>query len=547
MSDTTIQKNNKIKIPLWFFYWVIILIVAKLVLSSREEMLGFYLPHDDLWQVRAASRWYWGGSYAVDYLYHLPVYPLVIKTLSIIGVPLRVEMELLYCFSCALFSITLIHVGVPAFVAALTAVAIVFHPSSFQLPNRFGAEILLASLLLLALSSSLEWWMKRKNANAIYTAILSGLFWALAWNTRKESVILLPIFIILGLFVAIVDRHEKWNLLLKRINMGVILPVTLSLTLHCIICLVNYIHWGLFASSILTAPGYTFAFKELQSICPEKHIDYIPVTVDVRKKAYSVSPTFALLQQQLEGPVGKGWAAFSKEWTDAQGIKNLDPLEISAGWFYWALYDSAVTSGYASIPGSGDALFYKIGQEIEEALRKEKLSKRFVPVAMIDPDISYWIPRWRTSLSNVYNTFLTSSAPARATGDQAGLQDGTKRLFDDIANRRTRNLSGCIDQPEKLAYWSWRCQANWEKIYYNAIYYLQWIALIGMMLAVFSGYKKSVLLVVLLLLATVLTRVLFFAILDASSWNGAQPRYIFPVMPEFGILIVLGVWLFLAE
>ena len=300
------------------------------------------------------------------------------------------------------------------------------------------------------------------------------------------------------------------------------------------ICSINYFRWGLFTNSILTAPGYSAAFKALQSIRPEKNRDYIPITVEARKAAYKVSPSFALLEDQLEGPVGKGWAVFSKSWTDEKGIKNLDPLEISAGWFYWALYDSAVRAGYGRTPVQTDSFFYKIGKEINSALKEKKLPYRYVPVTMIDPDLLHWLPRYITSLKAVYNTFLTSSSPVRHIGDQAMLSNAIKHEFDVVANRG----------PIKSAYWAWHLQTLWESTYYQIVRYLQWMALIGIGTAIYLKQERFIFPVIFLFSTAIITRILFFGLLDATAWNGAQPRYLFPVMPEFSMLIILGSWLF---
>ncbi len=645
-----VKENFSKPISNYFIYCLIFFTIAKLVLCSREEMLGTCSPHDDLWQVLSAQRWYWGGGYGTNYLYHLPIYPLFLKMFSTTGIPLRIGMELLYCFSCSLLSIALYRIGIPSFISALLALAAIFNPSSFQLPNRFGPEILLASFLLLALSQSLEWWIVRRTFNAIKPAIFSAIFWALAWNTRKEAIVLLPIFIVLGCCIIIVDKNEAKQIVCKRILMGAMLPLCACLVLTLTICSVNYARWGLFASSALSAPGYTLAFKALQSIKPNKSIAYIPVTVEARRAAYKESPSFALLQEQLEGPVGKGWAGCSKPWTDSKGLIGIDPLEISAGWFYWALYESAARAGYASTPAQGDAFFKKVGEEIRAALIQGRLPRRFVPITMIDPDFLCWLPKYKDSLKSVYNTFLAPSSPVRNQSDQSMLGNSIKKEFDDIANRRSRSFSNegscdidgwilapgrkivfiavadssgktvaslrpiqarndvspearaflfhiplftqdkwlasqiivstdygenvtwqlqeliagkvnhkaskgkdiylaCdrLDQPKILVYWSWCFQNSWEQIYYQIVRNLQWIALIGLILAVFLRRNSSIVVGVFLLGTAVIIRILLFAMLDATSWNGNQPRYLFPVMPEFSMLIVLGSWLFFNE
>lgn len=70
-------------------------------------------------------------------------------------------------------------------------------------------------------------------------------------------------------------------------------------------------------------------------------------------------------------------------------------------------------------------------------------------------------------------------------------------------------------------------------------------ALVALVLAPIFPRRRSgpVVMVVALALLTVLTRALVLAIVDASSWNGLQARYVLPVVPAFVTFGVLGTWM----
>lgn len=645
-------KTTYSKLPQLLIVWLVLLIVGKIILTSREEMVAVWSPHDDLWQVWSAQRWYWGGgAYGTDHLYRLPIYPLFIKLVSITGIPLRIAVELIYCLSCSLLSISLFRIGIPAILAATLAFVGIFQPYSFQLFNHFSPEVFLGSLLMLALAYSIQWWVTRKRKReAIRSALLSALFWALAWNTREESIILLPILITLGICVLIVDHKEQWLLKWRRVFIGVILPILLCISFRVTICSINYFRWGLFSTSILTAPGYLAAYRSLQAIDVSPKIPYIPITREARKAAYAVSPTFALLEPQLEGALGQMWARVSKQWTDCKGIKEAESLDISAGWFFWALYDAIAQGGYAQTPAQGDLFLKQIAKEINTAFKQHKLSKRWVPLTMVDPNTLDWISRYWTSLQRVYKLFISFSITDHNINDEPMLEENVKKEFDFIANRRNSKLtksdaiiSGwasvqgqtikeiqvvspddeiiiylhpkevqkntgtcsrrftihipeatknsclenklivltdegdfasysikemvlrnptshlslkgstiylCFDRilsPFTEEYWSWNAQAIWEKFFYSICPYLQWIALIGIMIAFLRRKNISLNIFISLSLVAFLSRVLLFALFDATTCSGDQPRYLFAVMPEFSMLLILGSWNILQE
>lgn len=447
--------NSRAAVPRALLCWLILLIVIKLVLSSHEEMRGIFAPHDDFWQVSAAARSYWEGAYGPKHLYRLPVYPLFIKLVCATGIPLRLVMELAYCAGVSCLTLALWRIGVPSAVTGLAAAAAILHPASFQVPNRFCAEILLAPLLMFAFAGSLKWWTVRQRRSSWKWACLAALFWALAWNIRTESVVLLPIFGILALCLWAVDHSEGWKCTLSRIAMGVGLPLLACVVLATAIKFENNRRWGLYANSAVTAPGFQSMFKALQKIRPTHPIDYMPVTVEARRYAYEVSPSFRKLEPQLESGQAEVWAKATKQWTDKKGLGPLDPHEISAGWFYWALYEAAVETGYRTSPAEADLYFAQVAKEINAALADGRLNGRFVPIAMIDPDFSRWAPRLGASLKAVYRACIAPAGDVRECLNSPFLPPKYADLFDGLANRRAALIqlgpgvvSGWIQSPQ---------------------------------------------------------------------------------------------------
>lgn len=95
------------------------------------------------------------------------------------------------------------------------------------------------------------------------------------------------------------------------------------------------------------------------------------------------------------------------------------------------------------------------------------------------------------------------------------------------------NTIGTI--PEKIQQTLW-------KVYGNIILALSLITLVALTLSVRKiKYSKpdNLTTIIIFISFIIVTRLLLFSLVDISSWNGVQPRYIFPIMPLYGVLLLL--------
>jgi len=646
ISSKNCQNANRLfSLPRNFNWFISLALIAKLVLCSKEEIIAFDLSHDDLWQICSSENWYFFGNYKWDTLLHLPIYPLFIKLVSLTGVPLRVAIELLFCGSAWLLMAALWHLGCTPLIASLAGLAALFHPASFQLPNRVGAEVLLSPLLMGAIASSILWWNTRNTKNQWRYSVYSSIWWAMACNVRKESILIFGFLALFALFVVIADKKMDRKQILSRISYGIIFPILAGLFLSFLIKGGNYLRWGIFADSILTAPGYTSAYRALQSIPPVKHIDFIAVPVEVRERAYHASHSFAELRPYLEGSVGANWARISRtNFTDPIGMKELDSREIASGWFYWALHDTAIAAGYTQARQE-DLFFKRVANEINQAQDAGLVERRLVPIAFIDPAWLIWLPRLPESFRKVIGVLFTPTTSNSPINDATSIPF-IKERFDHTANRRRHlldppkaslsgwivssngnNISLSIDtlsdkvvtetiptimrpdintkimtgfyleaylssywdwdgsllgirdgsqgkitipltelqigqvlsksigndnisigldivaNPVLTRHWTWTAQSSFEKLYLQFTKTVSWFILLYPMALMWLKIRKrpfpSTIVAVGLISAMIFERLLFFAILDASSWPGNQARYVYPIMPLFGALLIL--------
>lgn len=626
----------------WFWLWIVAVTLLRLVLCSQEEVGTIYAPHDDFWHIAAAKSWFWGSDYHRETLYHLPLYSLFIRLVSLTGIPLRLVMDLLFSLSVGFFGRSLRRIGFGWITVSIAALVGILHPATFERFNSIGAENLLVPGMLAALAASLCWWSVRGKKSEWPTAWLAAFLWAVNWNLRKESILILAL---LGIFAGCIVLSEKtWNLrsLARRLTAGIVLPIALSVACSFLFKTANYLRWGVFETSIITSKGYLAAFRALQSIPPHPHVDFIPATVEVRERAYAVSPSFATLRPYLEGPGATGWRGYSKEFTDSQGLRNLDPREIAAGWFYWALHDAVVETGHGKTARDELEFFQQIGNEITSAQKQGRLEKRIVWVAYIDPVFTAWARRLPASLRAVIATTLSTKwSDHRGEDSQSAKMVG--RDFDEIANRRAylieilrphsihligwakvknddlismelvskkavfpsqftllektaggadffnlqttecpfdepnplirfhyrdagpidvplgnlavkapaRFKSGSrelvaklleVSNPMPAGCWQWAVQDHWRLGYMKTLRIVIWSGLFLVPLLVLAIIRRQMndrLLLIFFLVFVVFERIAFFSVLDASSWPGAQMRYLAAIMPLQAMLVVL--------
>jgi hypothetical protein len=638
-----ISTRERTSLPCILSLVLIALVIVKLILVSQEEILAFFLPHDDLWQIRASARLVWKGNYEWDTLIHYPLYPLFISLFKAVGLPLRLGFDLFLCYTAYLLARAIWQAGYNSVTSAFVGLAVMFHPASFQLPNRAGAEIMLAPLLTGALACTICWWNRRSHDGSWLRALNAACWWALAWNIRKESILIVAGLGVFALLIYMQDKHLGTKIVVRRVIYGAFLPIFAAICLSTTIKTINYCRWQLFAQSLLTAPGFVSAYSQLQSIPPPKNIPYVPITAAAREQAYQVSPSFAEMRPHLEGPIGAGWAHFSNEFLYWKGIQDTDKKEIAAGWFYWALHDAAIAAGHGQNPKQEDRFFKKISNEIKKAQEQGILSRRLVPMAFLAPDYKTWIPKLPSSIRLVARGLHEQAVVTRPRQDVEA-NNSCGGIFDREANRRsnlltlptvtisgwctskespitsirllsktarplastmptlvrsdidTKTLTGfvlrCnvsdnmewdashlelrtadnhhfvvevsqiapgkvvsqgdasraahlgIDSIEKFGFetpWTWPIQDSIESLYLAFCRYgIVGILFTAPYFALTSLKRNSGVSTLITFIAVIIAgRVLFFSILDASAWQGNQPRYLFPIMPIFGALVVI--------
>lgn len=634
-----------------FFLAIVVLGLFKIFLVSKEEIIAYYKPHDDLWHVLAASRGYWFDNSAYDYMkyIHLPMYPIYIALMFFTGIPLRICTELLFLSSSFIFIFSLYKLNINKILCVIGYAFIILHPFSFELFNHTLAETFYVSILLLSLSGIIYLMNNIENKRIRFYSILTGISLSILWYTRPENLLILGLLIFL-IFISIIDfiANKDRKYLKKSLLNLVIIPFIIISIFSISIKTINYRTFGLFVNSEMDGEGYKAAYKALLKIKTDSTQRFIPISTETRNIAYSVSPSFAKLEPYLENKNSYGFI---------ETKNNYNIEDIAAGWFYWVLRDSIYNAGFYDTAREGDEYFQQIADEINQAFKNKKIEERFVLVNFIDPHFSNYIPHLHSSFYNIWKLFISTAEMPRIKDNPSLHDSAVVNLFNHLTNRRAAliqnpvtiiggwafgendelkqinlenkdrkilsstedfsarpdvnegfakqglnnipsNMSFILNlnEPEEellssnlifkttnnqfiLAYkdimqnhvynlkatnsddnllYAVDTKVSTEKnkiilipqyiqsfiwdIYGKIIEYGTYLSFICIAILIFIrkklNFEEPIYKIILLLFFVIISRMLLFTFLDASSWNGQQPRYLFPIMPLYSILLL---------
>lgn len=425
--------------------FILIFACIKLLLISGEEVIARNQGYDDLWHIMAAFRGYWlGDGYNHMMFVHLPVYSIWIALVHFTGIPLRIGTELLYLAASVVFLLAVLRTGLPRWLGMIIFIFILFHPVSYSLFDYVLAETVYGSLFIMSIAGFITLWSKREQADVARWAILTGIICALLWNLRKENLLLILLFAVLVGFRFYEQFRDGGGWIDSGVKSLVFvrLPIALVALFTLAIMSANYVRFGMFVPTEFSSPGYKAAYRALLRIDPPHSVRFVPVPAEVRKIAYSVSPSFKELAWCLEGDLGRQAAAETRRHMKIDG-------EIAAGWFYWTLRDAAAASGHFGTALEADAYFQRIADEINGAIDSGALPGRRVLATFIDPEPANYLPYIPSSLKKICRLFVSTDAPSKLA-DDPGISSKVHRAFDLMANRRVALVS-----PEVLTVQGW--------------------------------------------------------------------------------------------
>ena len=336
-----------------FFWWIILLIIARLWLLESQDFLATYTPHDDYLFVKLAKHILsgeWLGPYNQVTLVKGPVYPLFIAMAHHTGLPLLLFQHLLYSMFCILAIVAIRPLLKSRWLFMVIFFFFLFNPFTYLYPAAGRAFRLGLSMpLVLALFSCMLGLLLRANCSIrckFLWATGTGLTFSLLWYTREEGIWLLPPLGLFALYFLVLNNELTWKNVAKRflllLWMGVIF-IGFKSTFTSL----NLKHYGAPHIIEIKSPEFQSALGGLMNIKVKETERYAPVRGTNQKAAYKVSPTYRQLRPYFQ-----------------EGAKG---ARMPKSFFIWVLRDMVRKSGNADSLPEALAFYGKVGEEINTA------------------------------------------------------------------------------------------------------------------------------------------------------------------------------------
>ena len=343
------------------FYWVIVgLLFLTYIICALNLPVSIYTlaGHDDaLFWSRALKiiQGDWLGDYNQMTLSKGPTFSVFLAVNAVIGVPVTLSVALLYFFSCFIFIRAISQLGVSQWVTLVLLTILLFNPELF--PTRVIRDVIYPALTLLIVAGIIR--AAYLNTHWLILAgygLCLGLFWLL----REEGVWIVPGFLFgVALPLVLLAMKQDWRTLkVRSISLASFIGTGTFVVL--LVSLLNYHHYGIFASVDFKEHYFKKSLKVLNSIEVDTEISHVPVQFEKRMLAYEFSPTFLTLKKYFEEE-GKNWT------NPGCNIYKWTCGDYAGGWFMWAYRDGVAGLGHYSSADDAREFYKRVYLEISEA------------------------------------------------------------------------------------------------------------------------------------------------------------------------------------
>ena len=506
---------------------IVALFAFKLWLVHGEEIVGAAGAYDSLWYLRSASHWYWGSPYSWLAFIRPCAYPLWLASVHLLGIPLRLAIELLQFGGAVMLVIGLRSAGVGRFVCFAVLAAICLHPAGFQLNDYTVSDTFYAGVLWFVIGGLLLSAAKQ----SAWITVVTGIAIAVLWNTREESLLLAAM---IGIWAVVLFANAKSaGSSTQKALQTLVRPVGMPLSVAAVVILcvytINYSVFGSFARSEMTARSFQSLFHSLIRIRPATEKRFVPITTDTLHRAFEVSPTFAMLKTPLDGSVGDAWRAETHRQVGVSG-------EIGVGWIVWAIRQAASEVGWFETDDRARHSFEKAAREIDHACDSGTLPSRFVIDGFLDPLAqSGALGAIPGSIRHIDARFF-ARWKIKSLPDQELLTQKEARFYDEMTGRR----SAGVPPRDDSAFFLERLIGRYH-IVVLVLLHLGAVAAVTAAL-LFRRKEKTISScgsAIILIASAVFVRFTLLVWMDATAWDASGDRFLFPILPLWTAVVLL--------
>ena len=382
-----------------------LLVALKLVLASdlRLDALGS-AAHDDalfVTQADALRHGHWLGDFNERTLSKGPVYPLFLAAVGWSGAPLQPVQAGLHALACLLFVLALRPLLPSAGARLILFIVLLFDPHTLSSEAvgrvlRSGIQPAL-TLLLLAGAIGLATRITQPARRGLAWSLLAGLALPAFWYCREEGLWLVPSLALIGGGALVAAVRAGRTGLVPRLVL-LVLPIALLLGSTWLLRTLNARQYGAPLTVDVKDGDFPRAYGALVRLTPAAAIPGVAVTRETQQRAAAVSPAFATIVPELEGPVGQGWARLGNTATGAVS----DLAEIRSGWYQWALREAAAKAGHYRNAATATAYWARVADELNAAADAGRIAA--------GPTRTGFLPRWEPSLATTLRAAVLQAA-----------------------------------------------------------------------------------------------------------------------------------------
>ena len=339
-----------------YYSTALVLCIYKLwLVADLPYVISMTSPHDATWMALKSMHIYageWMGEYGDRTLIKGPVFSIFLAAIAKLGIPPKLAVDTLYVIA-SLFCLKLFTTVSGSRVAGIFAFTLVlFNPVTFSAywvgALRQHVYLPITIIFLSSLGLILNNFFRHERFG-IWNVLICATALALAWNTREESIWMLPA---LGIALLSILLNISKNLKqLVRLGMTCLVIAATPFLIWHSLASKNQEHYGFYGVVDFKSEQFQRAINGILSLVTIDNESNHHLTQESKEKLLQISESTRelitpLLDEQLNHYTHYG-------------------ASISATTAAWAIRDSMAFNGYYASFTSAEGQYKKIADDIE--------------------------------------------------------------------------------------------------------------------------------------------------------------------------------------
>lgn len=349
------------------------ILIILILLSIIKAFLCAFLPmfyienfaYDDALMLKQANSLY-NGEYLGDYNTFTLVkgffFPLLIAVFHFLHIPIGVGLSILYILACIFFCYQIKDIFKDKKWLYILYILLLFNPISFSSETfeRLYRNSIGPTQILFLLGFLYGVYKNKSLKSLIINLCGVGVILVSLILTREDFIWVVPAVVIA--FIAFIYKNRSLKCLCLLIPIFIVF-VTLNIT-----SLINKNYYGIKVNNELNESNFKKAYLEILKIKPDKYIPRVSIPKSSIDKALSASPTFKVLEDDINIMYAEGGENFKDE--------------IADGYLFWLLRIIASNHGYYDDSIKAEVFWGKVYSELKDS----NLERRnIIPSIFVSP------------------------------------------------------------------------------------------------------------------------------------------------------------------